>query len=276
MTETLGGREKPISSFETYIAELNELEPSQRRFALAIFLALKVVRVRMFKSTDQGLSAVAESLMPRNADIRDVCMKLSSAVDLPETSLSIVSSLSSFENGASIDIVVDESGNASLDLGEPLALEGEDLTTLQGKGMEPSTEFHASDARVDSFFSASEAARFLGVAKSTVTRKVDRNEVLGFRVFTNALRIPVEQFVDGSVVPGIPQVLAMFTEKPNDGERYTDHRGAWYFLNTTIFPGDSAPRPIDRLKASMRNRETHNVIKELSLVKNSLDHGDHI
>ena len=276
MTETLGGRENPIASFETYITALNELEPSQRRFALAIFLALKVVRVRMFKSTDQGLSAVAESLMPRDADIRDVGMKLSSAVDLPETSLSIISSLSSFENGASIDIVVDESGNASLDLGQPLALEGEDLATLKRKDIEPSTEFHASDTRVDSFFSASEAAGLLGVAKSTVTRKVDRNEVLGFRVFTNALRIPVEQFVDGSVVPGIPQVLAMFTEEMMDGERYTDHRGAWYFLNTAIFPGDSAPRPIDRLKASMGNRETNSVIKELSLVKNSLDHGDHI
>lgn len=283
MTETHAGHEDPISTLESYINELNELEPSQRRLALAVFLALKVVRVRMFKSSNHRLSAVAESSMPQNEQIKDVCLKLSNAVDFPATLRDILSSLSSTENGekalapvASIDLVADESGNVTLNVGQALPLEGEDLATLQGQDAAPLSTFNPSDRRDDRFLSASEAASLLGVAKSTITRKVDKNEVLGFRAFTNALRIPREQFVDGTVVTGISDVLEMFAEETFDGQTYTDHRGAWYFLNTVVYPGNSTPRPIDRLKACMRNRTSHDVIMELTRIKESLDHGDHI
>ena len=283
MTESHASQEDSISSLKSYITELNELEPSQRRIALAAFLALKIVRVRMFKSNHQGTSAVAESSMSPYAEVEDVCLNLSNAVDFPATPLAILDTLSKSENGkralapvANIDLVTDESGNVTLNIGQEGSLEGEDLATLQRQTMDTLSTPDLSDTDDGAFLSASDAASLLGVAKSTITRKVDKNEVIGFCVFTNALRIPSEQFVDGSVVSGIPQVLEMFTEETVDGERYTDHRGAWYFLNTVVYPGASSPRPIDRLKASMRNRKSHEVIEELGRVKESLDHGDHM
>lgn len=283
MTATHAGQEDPISILESYITELNKLEPSQRRLALAVFLALKVVRVRMFKSNDHGLSAMVESSIPQDEEIKDVCLKLANAVNFPATSLDILSSLSSTESGekalaavASIDLVADDSGNVTLNASQAMSLEGEDLATLQGQDMEPSTKIQPSDRRDDKFLSAAEAASLLGVAKSTVTRKVDKNEVLGFRAFTKALRIPAEQFVDGTVIIGIPDVLGMFTEEAIDGEPYTDHRGAWYFLNTVVYPGNTTPRPIDRLKACVGSKASHDVILELTRIKESLDRGDHI
>ena len=127
-----------------------------------------------------------------------------------------------------------------------------------------------------SLLSAAHAADLLGVAKSTVTRKIEKNEVVGFRTFTNALRIPEEQFEHGDVVVGIPQVLALFTEESSEGQMHADHKGAWDFLTIVVYPGDAAPRPIDRLKAGMRSRKSHEVVAELGRVKESLDYGDHI
>ena len=57
---------------------------------------------------------------------------------------------------------------------------------------------------------------------------------------------------------------------------HVDHKGAWDFLTTVVYPGDAAPRPIDRLKAGMRSRKSHEVVAELGRVKESLDYGDHI
>ncbi len=109
-----------------------------------------------------------------------------------------------------------------------------------------------------------------------MTRKIEKNKVVGFRGFTNALRVPEEQFVQGEVVTGIPEVLDMFADESPGGETHADHKGAWGFLAATLYPGDSAPRPIDRLKAAMRSRKSHDAVAELRRVKESLDYGDHV
>ena len=48
------------------------------------------------------------------------------------------------------------------------------------------------------------------------------------------------------------------------------------FLCSTFYPGDSAPRPIARLRAASAERPPQAIVAELTLVKESLDHGDHI
>ena len=159
---------------------------------------------------------------------------------------------------------------------ERLPLEGQSLAALREQDVMPLPPFTPPGASEGTFLSAAHAADLLGVAKSTVTRKIEKNEVIGFRTFTNALRIPEEQFEHGDVVAGIPQVLALFTEESSEGQMHADHKGAWDFLTTVVYPGDAAPRPIDRLKAGMRNRKSHEVVAELGRVKESLDYGDHI
>ena len=271
------------SSLEAYIAELNELEPSNRRFAVAALLASKIGRVRLFRSNGNTQYTVVECAMSPNVAPGGFWSELSHAVGVPTSSLASLGASPNYEIGEaalasvdSIDLVEDEAGNVSVSIVQAPPLEGESLQTLRQQSAARSPVFPASPQPAGSYLSAGGAATLLGVAKSTVTRRIDRNEVIGFRAFTNALRVPEEQFMHGDVIAGIPQVLAMFTEESSDGGTHADHKGAWDFLTTVVYPGDAAPRPIDRLKAGMRNRPGRDVIVELSRVKESLDYGDHV
>ena len=270
-------------SLKACIRELNELDAHKRRLFILALLASKIDRVRFLETADDGLSSVAESSLAPGEEVESFWKQLSDVVDFPDTGLHVFSSLSSkeasqtsYEPIACVDLVADDSGGVSVSIGQAPPLEGENLLTLAERGAEPVPDSVDSNKNVGSYLSAGYAAALLGVAKSTITRKIDRNEVIGFRAFTNKLRIPKEQFVDGTVVTGIPQILAMFQEQLPDGKMYTNHRGAWNFLSTVVFPGDSMPRPIDRLKVAMENRKSHDAVAEISRVKESLDYGDHI
>lgn len=213
---------------------------------------------------------------------RGVWWELSDAVDVPKPSLTALSASPTYDMGeaaparVNIDLIEDGSGNVSVSIGQEPPLEGQSLAALSEQDVVPLAAFTSPGASEGSFLSAAHTADQPGVAKSTVTRKIEKNEVIGFRTFTNALRIPEEQFEHGDVVAGIPQVLALFTEESSEGQMHADHKGAWDFLTTVVYPGDAAPRPIDRLKAGMRNRRSHEVVAELGRVKQSLDYGDHI
>ena len=125
----------------------------------------------------------------------------------------------------------------------------------------------------DGYLTASEAASMLGVAKSTVTGRIEKDEMVGFRMFKNALQVPREQFLDGNVVPGIPEILALFgTDTASAGR--IDHKAAWMFLASTIYAGDAEPRPIDRLRAAAGTARIGNAVVELALAKESLDYGN--
>ena len=141
------------------------------------------------------------------------------------------------------------SHRASNDVATGSVLAGQDLAALADASM-PETPPPVHDFDIppdDACFTAAEAARLLGVAKSTVTRRIGKNELIGFRVFKNALRIPRDQFRNGDVVDGVADILALFRIDSPDGETPVDHKTAWTFLASTVYPGDAAPRPIDRL-----------------------------
>lgn len=171
--------------------------------------------------------------------------------------------------------VVDE---VSINVDAESVLEGQDLSGLATlttpHGPTPARAFDLP--RDDVYLTAADTAKFLGVAKSTVTRRIEKGGLIGFRVFKNALRIPRDQFKNGDVVDGVPDILALFEIVTEDGETAVDHKGAWVFLSATIYPGDSAPRPIDRLRAASPRRRTRAVVAELALAKQSLGYGDHI
>lgn len=284
MGESEAGHADPLSSIQDYIAELNELDPSLRRLGVAALLAPKIGRLRLLRSHDNTLSAVAECAMPPGSASGGLWSEPANAPGIPHSSLESLGASPSYEAGVaalapvpSIDLVADDFGNVSASIGLVAPpLEGENLLSLGEQDVAPLPAPAVSAAPSGAFLSAAGAASLLGVAKSTVTRKIEKNKVVGFRSFTNALRVPAEQFVQGDVVTGIPEVLAMFGDESPDGEADADHKGAWDFLTTTVYPGDAAPRPIDRLKAAMRSRKGRDVVTELRRIKESLDYGDHV
>ena len=166
----------------------------------------------------------------------------------------------------------------SIDLTTESVLEGEELATLAiASTPETSPPVEVFHVPVDDvYFTASKAAEYLGVAKSTVTRRIKNNELIGFRIFKNALRIPKDQFKDGDVVEGIPNVLSFFESHSAEGNTFVDHKAAWTFLASTIYPGNDAPRPIDSLRAVSTDRPVSAILEELASAKKSLDYGDHI
>lgn len=162
---------------------------------------------------------------------------------------------------------------ASIETG-PL-LQGESLVALSEREIPPAP-FHMAKGAVEDYMSVDQVAQFLGIAKSTVMRRLQEDQMVGFRSIGDALRIPKEQFVNGTVVGGVPEVLRMFAEESLEGEVETNHRGAWNFLITSLYPGDSAPRPIDQLKMVSPGHTQIDVVAELALAKESLDYGDHL
>ena len=117
-------------------------------------------------------------------------------------------------------------------------LEGQDLgglaTATTPHGLVSTQAFDLP--RDDVYLTAAETARFLGVAKSTVTRRIEKAGLIGFRVFKNALRIPRDQFKNGDVVDGVPNILALFEIVTEGGETAVDHKGAWAFSQLHDLP----------------------------------------
>lgn len=173
--------------------------------------------------------------------------------------------------------VTQDTGTWAIDLVKPQRLRGEDLGQLHANvPTYPIASGLRSDFPGKAYLSAAEAAGRLGVAKSTITRRIERNEMIGFRAFKQALRIPKDQFLDGDVVPGVRDVLSLFTRPGVSGKDTVDHKSAWLFLGAELFRGDSDTRPIDRLLGAARTATTEQVLAELVRVKGSLDRGDYL
>ena len=153
-------------------------------------------------------------------------------------------------------------------------LRGEDLDELRHNAalLPPPEASVPADLPSDAYLTAAAAADRLHVSKSTVTRRIAQNRLIGFRAFTRTLRIPEDQFDGDDVVPGIPDVLALFARSP---DQLADHRRAWTFLNSNLFRGDPDPRPIDRLRSAAATGATPDLLSELARAKESLDRGDH-
>ena len=252
-------------------------------FILATLLAQMIGHVRMFQTTKEDLPNVLEwsidtdtrasvfltgpaNLATEMEQLKDTLEKLSSPQSTSDIDVFLGLSLDPTDESLSIDVTT-----------EPV-LEVEDLATLAASptaAPSPRVEdFHVP--LDDVYFTASRAAELLGVNKSTITRRIRKNELIGFRIFKNALRIPKDQFKDGDVVDGIADVLSLFESHSEEGNTFVDHKSAWAFLDSTIYPGNVAPRPIDRLRDTSIDRPVSAVLAEIVLAKQSLDYGDHI
>lgn len=264
----------------SFVAELMQASPPLTSGSvLAMLLALQINRIRMFQAGRNGYTQVLERLVDRVVIGSDVETKVAKSTSLDEAVRDTVAELSKLGGVRSVDVTLDltvgaadESLSSDLDTDPPL--EGQDLSTLGSPDVTPETSAPEFELRTDEFLSAAEAAAMLGVSKSTITRRIHKGEIIGFCGFKKSLRIPRDQFNDGDVVAGVAEILALF--EGEDGGFSFDHKEAWIFLCSTLYPGDSAPRPIDRLRAASRERPSQSIVAELTAVKESLDHGDHI
>ena len=264
-----------------FIAELMQASPPVTRGSVfAILLASQINRVRVFQARRDGYTKVLERRVGRDMADSEAEAEAGRLTSLDQAVRDAMAELTNLGGVRRIDIALDLTvGSADEALStvidtDPL-LEGQDLSTLSSQGPTPATSVAEFELPTDeSYLSAAEAAAMLGVAKSTITRRIEKGEIIGFRGFKKSLRIPKDQFNDADVVAGIAAILALF--ECEDDRAAFDHKEAWIFLCSTLYPGDSAPRPIDRLQAASRERPTQMIVAELTLVKESLDHGDHI
>ena len=272
-----------FTEIQHWLAEPAIRSPLDPRLTLATMLAPMIGHVRLFPSTEDELPEVLEWSIDADTKITEVPWETANLATKLKQLQDTIEKLSSPRSASDIDLFlglsVDPSDESlSIDVTTEPVLEGEDLTAL-ATATKPETspqveEFYAP--LDDVYFTASTAAQLLGVDKSTVTRRIRNNELIGFRLFKNAIRIPRDQFKNGDVVDGIADVLSLFETHSVDGNTFLDHKAAWAFLSSTLYPGDIAPRPIDRLRATSIDRPVSAVLEELTLAKQSLDYGDHV
>ena len=269
---------------ERHLDELSEASSLTRGFGMLALLA-KTHPIRIFEASGAGRTKVLDlpsgtaggsPTEPQREAIRDmarlVAGKYRGGGRWRQAALAV--------SDAGIDFTVDPDGRTlRIDVGDENILAGEDLAALvasvDSAGESAPARGFGPQTVDDAYLTAAEAAGMLGVAKSTVTRRIEKDEMVGFRMFKNALRVPREQFLDGDVVPGIPEILALFETATGSGGR-VDHKAAWMFLASTIYAGDAEPRPIDRLRGAAGTSGTGNAVAELALAKESLDYGDHV
>ena len=125
----------------------------------------------------------------------------------------------------SVDLTLNmDSGTVSLAVEMGPALVGQDLSALAEGAKEQSFPTFEDEPFDDEFWSAEEAGAHFGVAKSTITRRIKSNELIGFKLFKNALYVPKEQIEGKTTIKGISEVLEMFA---------FEHHLTWNFLTST-------------------------------------------
>lgn len=129
--------------------------------------------------------------------------------------------------------------------GNPDELTQEELDALP----DPS---HTSNGTV--MRSIDEIADEFKIDRSTVSRRISNDKMLGFRGVKNKMKIPLSQFVGGAVMPGIAETINVF-----EG----NHSAAWQFLVSNTFYGDDLERPIDRMIAAAGKASGASVIAEI-------------
>ena len=300
MSERESNTQAVSSDSIPWLAELKKV-PEEHRFLplLAAFLP-KISKLRLFKAHHMDRTKLLEAPMPTLDDLDpliDALLQLreerrktrggNDRIPSPHSHnayLSLKNAIGPDVGGfalnqdTTLDVVVDHATNSwSIGFGRYTELRGENLAELQARSRHipaPTTALKFDPPRF-MYMSAAEAAKLLGVAKSTVTRRIRRNEVIGFRVFKSNLYIPREQFMDLDVVPGVREVLNLFSIPSHGMDPVIDHKNAWVFLAGSFFYGDRDPRPIDRLRTAARNHGTQRVVVELTRVKRGLDRGDY-
>ena len=270
-----------FAEFQHWLARPAIRPPIDPRLTLATMLASMIGHIRLFQTTRDESPNVLEWNIDSDAKARDLPREPANLIVEFEKLGSEIEKLSDFRSDSYIDLYlalsVDPSDESlSIDVTTEPVLEGEDLATLVNASPREASPRHQEfyGPLDDAYFTTSRAAELLGVHNSTVTRRIRNNELIGFQVFKNEFKIPRDQFKNGDVVDGIAEVLSLFESCFADGTTSVDHKAAWAFLASTVYPGDSAPRPIDRLLTISTDRPVSKVLEELALAKQSLDYGD--
>lgn len=275
----MGAQETPQVWLSRTIESLGNEAETTRAVVLGSLIATQLDCVRVFERSDE--------ILPRKVVELRVDHILPPIEKHPITRLSVFKRLravlQSFQAVArsseprfALDFTVNRAdGSLSLGLDTFPALVGEDLSRLPTTRSAAALGHEFAVPADGTYLTAAEVADRLGVSKSTVTRRIAHHQMIGFRAFKNALRIPLDQFCDGDVIPGVADILRLFAPEPTSHDSAPDHKAAWFFLASVLYSGEPDPRPIDRLRSAARSGDTAAIIDKLVRAKTSLDYGDH-
>lgn len=261
MAQTKMSPAAKMKSLDSYVQSLTSGAPAQA--TLGDLLGSRVDRVRLWQDDNQQKVMVKEVALPKLVGKPKGKRRVSPGLD-PD----FVTILDQIEDPEiSVDLTLNlDSGAVSLAVEMEPALIGEDLSAFSGEASDGALPVFDDEPFDDAFWSADEAATYFGVAKSTITRKIKANDLIGFKLFKNALYVPKDQVEGKTLIKGIKDVLDMFA---------ADHYAAWQFLTADTFYGEADARPLDRLRhASSASLPT--VLAEIKVAKEGFDYGDHI
>lgn len=92
-------------------------------------------------------------------------------------------------------------------------------------------------------YSAEEVRLLLGISKAAVLKRYQKGQLIGWREASqNAVRFPAWQFQGDNVLPGLPEVLAIFAEE----DWVDDWKRILFFLNARH--SLAGKRPLDVLR----------------------------
>lgn len=260
------GTAQTLVDMQKLMQLLESNTPREGSVTIGDLLGPKVDRVRLFQDADSHRTMVRQVSLPKSR--KGLIEELGKKGYKPKMRQELMAILERIvDPEISVDLTLDmASGSISLAVEMEPALEGQDLSALTGEAPKISTPVFDDIPFDDEYWSAEEAASNLGSAKSTITRHIKSNKLIGFKLFKNALYVPREQFDGKSMIKGVLEVLEMFD---------FDHRETWRFLSSSLFYGDATPRPIDRLRSMRPSDDLQACLSELKLAKHGFDYGDH-
>ena len=248
-------------SLDAYVTSLETREPAQA--FLGDVIGNRIDRVRLWHFDSQSKKMVKEVALPKRLGKPKTHRRGKGLFDKD-----LLAMLEQIEDPEiSVDLAFNlDSGSVSLTLEMEPALVGQDLSALAGEALDVELPIFDDEPFDDSYWSADEAAAHFGVAKSTITRKIKAGELVGFKLFKNALYVPKEQVDGKTLVKGISNVLKMFE---------SEHYDAWQFLTADVFFGEPLPRPLDRLR-NTKGDGLQDVLSEIKVAAKGFEFGDHM
>ena len=277
--DVMDGFDAPVPAIES--PQLCSTTHALKRGAVRLLISA-LSQVRLFEYTGGERVEVIKRVMAPGASEKDIDFDHPDASDASDPIPDLFSGQVRFAEGAEhpfgLDVTVDpDYSKLSIEIDSEPLLDGQDLSNLANV-VAPTVsalmfEAEAELAPEQVYMTAVGTASHLRVAKSTVTRRILNNRIIGFQVFKRGLRIPRDQFMGRDVVPGVAEILELF--RTENGGVAVDHKAAWAFLGSNLYPGDVDSRPIDRLRRACREHTTRAVVDDLALAKSSLDYGNH-
>jgi|TARA_R110002126_G_C10490653_1_gene504155 hypothetical protein len=250
-----------LKSLDAYVQSLETGAPAQA--FLGDLIGNRIDRVRLWQFDSQRKTMVKEVALPKRQGKPSGYRRGKGLID--KDLLAMLDQIEDPEISVDLSLNLD-SGAVSLAVEMEPALVGQDLSALASETTDAKLPIFEDEPFDDSYWSADEAATYFDVAKSTITRKVRAGDLIGFKLFKNALYIPKEQVDGKSLVRGISDVLKSF-----EGEHYD----AWQFLTSDIFYGEPLPRPLDRLR-NAKGDSLQDVLSEVKVAAKGFEFGDHM